>query len=88
MLLTRVPTSERILESSDTISLLIPLNGNEDRGFLCQQSLDLCQRVQALQPAMAPPQNLLDVLRERTIVDCDTMDVEGILPTDPSLSIH
>jgi hypothetical protein len=26
---------------------------------------------------MAPPQNLLDVLRERTIVDCDTMDVEG-----------
>jgi len=25
---------------------------------------------------MAPPKNLLDVLRERTIVDCDTMDVE------------
>jgi hypothetical protein len=27
---------------------------------------------------MAPSQNLLDVLRERTVVDCDTMDVEGV----------
>jgi transaldolase len=26
---------------------------------------------------MAPPENLLEVLRERTVVDCDTMDVEG-----------
>jgi hypothetical protein len=26
---------------------------------------------------MAHPENLLDILRERTIVDCDTMDVEG-----------
>ena len=88
MLLTRVPTSERILESSYIICLSIPLNENKHRGYLCQQSLELCHRVQALQSAMAPPQNLLDVLRERTIVDCDTMDVEGILPVDPSHSIH
>ena len=26
---------------------------------------------------MAPPQNLLEVLRERTVVDCDTMDVDS-----------
>lgn len=26
---------------------------------------------------MAPPQNLLQLLQSRTIVDCDTMDIEG-----------
>ena len=37
---------------------------------------------------MAPPQNLLEVLRERTIVDCDTMDVDGGCPLKYSRSLY
>jgi hypothetical protein len=37
---------------------------------------------------MAPPQNLLEVLRERTVVDCDTMDVDGWCPLKIPHNLH